>query len=211
MQGIDKITQMLCGKPVLYHTIKAFEDCPMIDRIVVVCRKDRMDEIQNIAKRFHKVNLLVPGGKTRTESVFAGVCAVSEDCDYVAVHDGARPLVTNEVIVKAVEKAETFGAAAPAIPVKDTIKISTQGVVDKTLDRSKLFAIQTPQVFDVDLLRGALQSAIEKNIPLTDDCSAVEAIGGQVHLTDGSEENIKITTPFDLKIAKSILEGREIL
>lgn len=210
MQGIDKITHKLCGKPVIYHTIRAFEQCSVIDEIVLVCRKDRIDEVQEIAKRFRKVSLIVPGGKTRTESVFAGVSAIAETVEYVAIHDGARPLVPLEVIQKAVHKAETFGAAAPAIPVKDTLKLSVLGVIEKTVDRSKLFAVQTPQVFDVDLIKGALQNAISKNLPLTDDCSAVEAIGGQVHLTDGSEENIKITTPFDLKLAAIILEGREL-
>lgn len=210
MQGIDKICADLCGKPVLYHTVKAFSDCAMIDEIVVVCRKDRIETVQNILRGMNKVRLLVPGGATRTESVFKGVSAVSEQADLVAIHDGARPLVSDEIIRNTIEKAVLFGAAAPAIPVKDTIKLSHEGVIAKTVDRSKLCAIQTPQVFDRDYIKGALSDAIENHTAITDDCSAIEQIGGQVHLTEGSEENIKITTPFDLVLAKTILEGRKM-
>ena len=124
-------------------------------------------------------------------------------------HDGARPLVPPEVITKAILKAAKFGAAAPAIPVKDTIKVSKTGAVDETPDRSTLFAVQTPQVFDYALLLGALQNAKQKGLSLTDDCSAVEALGMTVLLTDGSEENIKITTPLDLDIAELILKRRQ--
>ena len=105
-------------------------------------------------------------------------------------------------------QAGRCGAAAPAVPVKDTIKVASGGAVVETPDRSRLFAVQTPQVFDVDLLRGALQNAQEKQLPVTDDCSAVEAIGKIVFLTEGSEENIKITTPLDLELAEAILRRR---
>ena len=138
-----------------------------------------------------------------------GLEAVPEETELVAVHDGARPLVSPEVITKVILKAAKFGAAAPAIPVKDTIKVSKTGGVDETPDRKTLFAVQTPQVFDVELLRGALQNAKKKGLSLTDDCSAVEALGMTVLLTDGSEENIKITTPLDLEIAELILKRRE--
>ena len=210
MRGIDKITEKLCGKPVLYHTVKTFSECCMIDEIVIVCRKDRIDDIQSICKGIKKVRLLIPGGETRTHSVYAGVMAASEKSELIAVHDGARPLVSNEIICRTAEKAAHFGAAAPAIPVKDTIKQAKDGVIERTMERSSLYAVQTPQIFDADLLKGALTNALQKKLPITDDCSAVEAIGGQVHLVKGSEENIKITTPFDLKLAKLILEGRDL-
>ena len=138
----------------------------------------------------------------------AGLAAVSDKAQLVAVHDGARPLVTDEVIRAAVIKAKKFAAAAPAVRVKDTIKISTDGAVDATPDRSTLYAVQTPQVFDRDLLAAALQNAKAQGIAVTDDCSAVEALGMPVQLTDGDEENLKITTPLDLELAALILRRR---
>ena len=117
-------------------------------------------------------------------------------------------LVTDEVICRAVSKAKKFAAAAPAVRVKDTIKVSTGGAVDETPDRSTLYAVQTPQVFDRDLLAAALQNAKEQEIAITDDCSAVEALGMPVQLTDGDEENLKITTPLDLELAALILRRR---
>ena len=152
--------------------------------------------------------MVVAGGETRTDSVMAGLAAVSDCTQLVAVHDGARPLVTDAVICRAVSKAKKFGAAAPAVRVKDTIKVSTDGAVEETPDRSKLYAVQTPQVFDRDLLAAALQNAKEQEIAITDDCSAVEALGMPVQLTDGDEENLKITTPFDLELAALILRRR---
>ena len=126
----------------------------------------------------------------------------------MAVHDGARPLVTEEIVNAAIEKAGQTGAAAPAIPVKDTIKIAKDGIVERTPNRATLFAVQTPQVFDRDLLRGALQKAREDQAEVTDDCMACERIGMKVHLVAGSEENLKITTPLDLVLADEILAGR---
>ena len=124
----------------------------------------------------------------------------------VAVQDGARPLITWQVIDRTVRAANTYGAAAPAIPVKDTVKVVQGGLVKETPDRSTLQAVQTPQVFDVDLLRGALQKAKNDNAAVTDDCSAVERIGVTVKIVEGDERNIKVTTPMDLKIAQLLLE-----
>ena len=136
-----------------------------------------------------------------------------EECDpratLAAVHDGARPLVTVDVIDEAVRRAAECYAAAPAVPVKDTIKEAGEdGVVTATPDRSRLFAVQTPQVFDMDLLKGALKAALDAGITLTDDCGAVERLGKQVVLTKGSYENIKITTPEDLILAQAIWDNR---
>ena len=130
------------------------------------------------------------------------------DAELLAVQDGARPLVTPELIDRTVRAAEDCFAAAPAIPVRDTIKVAKDGVVRETPDRATLFAVQTPQVFDAGLLKAALQSALSAGVQLTDDCSAVERIGKEVCLTEGSEENIKITTPIDIFIAETILEHR---
>lgn len=208
MNGTDKMLAKISGKPVLCRTLEAFNRHVLIDEIVVVAREEQMDVISQLCARYPKVKMVVKGGATRTESVMAGLSAISDKAKIAAVHDGARPLVTEDVIAKAVEKAAKFGAAAPAIPVKDTIKLSLHGGVDATPERKTLFAVQTPQCFDADLLRGALQHAIEQKLEVTDDCSAVEALGMKVHLTDGSEENIKITTPLDLDLAETILKKR---
>lgn len=209
MGGQDKLLAKLDGKSVLSRTLEAFEICTMVDEIVVVTRADRLEEIGAVCALYKKVRIVVPGGETRTDSVMAGIAAVSKNMSLVAVHDGARPLVTQQVICAAIEKAAKFGAAAPAIAVKDTIKVKRGNAVDYTPERSMLCAIQTPQVFDCDLLRGALQNAKNKNIAVTDDCSAVEALGMTVFVTEGSEENIKITTPLDLDLAVAILNRRD--
>lgn len=211
MGGENKLLMPLCGRPVLAHTLEAFERSRAVRDIVLVCREQDMETYRALAEssRITKLRTMVQGGATRTDSVLAGVSASPEDAALVAVHDGARPLVPPEVITKAILKAAKFGAAAPAIPVKDTIKVSKTGAVDETPDRSTLFAVQTPQVFDYALLLGALQNAKQKGLSLTDDCSAVEALGMTVLLTDGSEENIKITTPLDLDIAELILKRRQ--
>ena len=201
MGGTDKILAELGGLPVLSRTLRVFDDH--------VAREDQLPKISRVCSPYHKVRIVVPGGNSRQESVMHGLEAVPEGTELVAVHDGARPLVSPEVITKAILKAAKFGAAAPAIPVKDTIKVSKSGGVDETPDRKTLFAVQTPQVFDLELLRGALQNAKEKGLSLTDDCSAVEALGMTVLLTDGSEENLKITTPLELEIAELILKRRE--
>ena len=124
----------------------------------------------------------------------------------MAVHDGARPLVTWQVIDRTVRAANSYGAAAPGIPVKDTIKIVTGGVVKETPDRKNLYAIQTPQVFDIALLRAALKKAKDDGAEITDDCSAVERMGMSVKIVEGDERNLKVTTPIDLKVAKLFLE-----
>lgn len=210
MQGTDKIMTALGGKPVLAHTLQAFEDASAIHEIIVVTRNDLLAEISTLCRdhAFVKVRTVVLGGSSRLESVSCGLNHVSKETTYVAIHDGARPLVTPAVIDRTVRKAMQTGAAAPALPVKDTIKISRGSMVVDTPKRSELHAVQTPQVFDFDLLRAALQKASQEKWDVTDDCSAVERMGMTVHLVDGDEENIKITTPFDLTVAEAILKKR---
>ena len=135
-----------------------------------------------------------------------GLNALSEKAQLAAVHDGARPLVTWQVIDRTVRAANSYGAAAPAVPVKDTVKVVKGGIVDHTPDRSTLMAVQTPQVFDTDLLKGALRKALLEEAPITDDCSAVERLGMSVKIVEGDERNIKITTPMDLSIGQLLLE-----
>ena len=155
---------------------------------------------------FDKVRAVVAGGGSRQESVKLGLNTLSEKVKLAAVQDGARPLVTWQLIDRVVRAAHSYGAAAPAIPVKDTIKEAVGGVVKKTPDRSTLFAVQTPQVFDFDLLRAAIKKVEQDEVQVTDDCSAVEYLGMTVKLVEGDERNLKVTTPLDLKIAEMLLE-----
>ena len=152
---------------------------------------------------------VVVGGSSRQESVNLCLNALGDKTKLAAVHDGARPLITWQVIDRTVRAANTYGAAAPAIPVKDTIKVVEGYVIKNTPDRSTLRAIQTPQVFDFDLLRGALKKAELDGAQVTDDCSAVERLGMVVKIVEGDERNIKVTTPMDLKIAELLLEDEK--
>ena len=159
-----------------------------------------------LCKNMEKVKAVVAGGKDRPESVRLGMNALSSRVKLAAIQDGARPLITGAVIDRTVRAAHTYGAAAPGVPVKDTVKEVTGGLVVTTPDRSRLQAIQTPQVFDFDLLRGALKKAEQKKAAITDDCSAVELLGMKVKIVEGDERNIKVTTPIDLKVAELFME-----
>ena len=209
MGGIDKVMASIGGEPMIVRTVRAFQNCDAIRQIVVVTRKDLIVPISDLCNGFDKVQAVMVGGNSRQESVEIGLGTLSSDMKLVAVQDGARPLITWEVIDRTVRAANTYGAAAPAIPVKDTIKVVQGGLVASTPDRSTLRAVQTPQVFDVDLLRGALKKAKEDGAAVTDDCSAVELMGMSVKIVEGDERNIKVTTPMDLKIAELLLEEME--
>ena len=206
MGGIDKVMAPLDGEPMIVKTVRAFEQCPAIREIVIVTRPDLMQTIMGLCDCFNKVTAVVAGGADRAESVHNGLNALSEKVRLAAVQDGARPLVSWELIDRVVRAANSYGAAAPGIAVKDTTKIVQGGMVTATPDRSTLRAIQTPQVFDFDLLRGALKKAKEDGAQITDDCSAVERLGMKVRIVEGDERNIKVTTPMDLKIAEMLLE-----
>ena len=210
MRGIDKIFTSLDGEPLIARTIRVFQDSPVIHEIVIVTREDLLSQMSKLCHQqgFDKVTMVAVGGATRVHSVMNGLNQVSKDVGLVAIHDGARPFVTPEIIEQTVRRAADHHAAAPAIPVKDTIKTAENRVVTGTPDRASLYAIQTPQIFDFDLLRGALQNALDKGLPITDDCSAVEALGMSVFLTEGSDENIKVTTPMDLLVAEAIVQHR---
>ena len=207
MGGIDKIMADLNGEPVIVHSVRAFQECPAIKEIVVVTTPDKLTQIMGLCHQFSKLTAVVAGGSSRPESVANGINALSTTVELVAVHDGARPLVTWELIDQTVRAAGSYGAAAPGIPVKDTIKIVKGGLVSSTPDRATLQAIQTPQVVDIDVLRAALKKAAAEGVNITDDCSAVEYMGMSVKIVPGDERNLKITTPLDLKMAQMILEG----
>ncbi len=208
--GQDKMLLELDGRPVLAHTLLALESSDRVDEVVVVTREDLVGTIGSLCRELglQKVKTVVRGGATRVESAHLGTLEVSENAKLIGIHDGARPFVSTAVMERVVDKAHQTGAAAPAIPVQDTIKVAHGGVVDHTPDRATLFAVQTPQVFDADLIRGALTKALQDNATLTDDCSAVERLGMSVSLVEGDRSNIKLTTPADLAVARVILEGR---
>ena len=206
MGGIDKIMAPLGENPMIVRTVRTFQESDVIQEIVVVTRPDLIIPIRDLCSAFSKVKAVIAGGDNRSESVRLGLCALTKKMKLVAVHDGARPLVTWQLIDRTVRAANTYGAAAPGIPVKDTVKFVQGGVVASTPDRSKLQAVQTPQVFDRDLLTGALSKAQAENAVITDDCSAVENMGMSVKIVEGDERNIKITTPMDLKVAELLME-----
>lgn len=206
MEGIDKVMAPLGGEPVIKRTVRAFETCDAIGEIVVVTREDQLVAVSELCGEFKKVTAVVVGGRSRVESVQNGLNALSDKVKLAAIHDGARPFATWQMIDRVVRAANSYGAAAPAVPVKDTIKEVAGGIVKATPDRSALRAVQTPQVFDFDLLRGALKKALLEEAKITDDCSAVENMGMSVKIVEGDERNIKITTPLDLKIAELLLE-----
>lgn len=206
MGGIDKIMEPLGGEPMVMRSIRTFQDCDAIKEIVVVTRQELIVPIMSLCAGIKKVKAVVAGGNDRPESVNAGLNALSNKVKLAAIHDGARPLITWQVIDRTVRAANSFGAAAPAVPVKDTIKVVTGGIVKETPDRKTLRAVQTPQVFDIGLLRGALKKAKDDGAEITDDCSAVERMGMSVKIVEGDERNLKVTTPMDLAIAKLLLE-----
>ena len=209
MGGIDKVMAPLQGEPMIVRTVRTFQNCDAVSEIVIVTRSDLIQKIGDLCAGFDKVRAVVVGGSSRQESVNLGLNALSDKMKLAAVHDGARPLISWQVIDRVVRAANTYGAAAPAIPVKDTIKVVEGFVVKNTPNRDTLRAIQTPQVFDFDMLRGALKKAELDGASVTDDCSAVERLGLTVKIVEGDERNIKVTTPMDLKIAELLLEEME--
>ena len=206
MGGIDKVMAPLQGEPMLKRTVRTFQQTDAIREIVIVTREDLLERVSAMCGEFSKVTAVVVGGKDRPESVNNGLNALSKKVKLAAIQDGARPLITWQVIDRVVRAANSYGAAAPGVPVKDTVKEVQGGVVMSTPDRSRLQAVQTPQVFDFDLLRGALKKAAQDGAAITDDCSAVERMGFKVKIVEGDERNIKITTPVDIKIAEALLE-----
>ena len=212
MGGVNKMLEPLDGVPVLVRTLTALQLAKQVDEIVVAAREEDLVEISRLCKTYGigKCTKVIRGGETRVHSVMLAALEAAPGTQLLAVQDGARPLVTGEVIDRTVQAAARCGAAAPAVAVKDTVKrVRQDGAVEETPDRSALRAVQTPQVFEADLLKAALQDAIDREAPITDDCSAVERLGKTVYLVEGDEENIKITTPIDIVLAEAILRRRE--
>ncbi|MCI9263017.1 MAG: 2-C-methyl-D-erythritol 4-phosphate cytidylyltransferase [Oscillospiraceae bacterium] len=206
--GEDKLFLSLGEVPMILRTLRTLESSGYIAEIVIATQEESIVPLGQLCKdaALTKVTKIVVGGETRAASVLAGIREADPTTELIAVHDGDRPLATVGLIDAAIEKAAERGAAAPAVPVKDTVKRAVGGMVETTLDRSELFAVQTPQVFEHGLILGALEKAIADGAAITDDCSAVERLGVPVCLTEGSYDNIKLTTPEDLAVAEAILE-----
>ena len=211
MGGENKLLLPLAGAPVLAHTLAAFEKCAAVRDIVLVCREEDILPYTELARSFGiaKLRTVTRGGDSRTASVLEGLRAAPADTALAAVHDGARPLVSEAVITEALYAAADYGAAAPVVPVKDSIKRIENGNIAADVPRDTLAAVQTPQVFRPALLRDALEDALRRGRVFTDDCAAVEARGQAVRATHGSYDNLKITTPEDLTAAAALLAKEE--
>jgi len=200
-EGEDKLFFTINDKPVLAYTIEAFEDCKLIDDIIIVAREDRLQEVGNLCRKykFTKVSVVIKGGQNRLESVLNGIHAASHKARYIAIHDGARPCIDKSIIENTIHKAAKSGAAAPAIAITSTIKRVNGEVIEGTVDRDGLYEVQTPQIFRTELIKAALTKAYKNSVEVTDDCMAVEALGMLVHVVEGSRRNIKITNNQDLE------------
>ena len=211
MEGIDKVLATLGELPVLVHTLRVFQQCPDIAEIVVVTREDLMVEVGSICQDFAltKVSKVIKGGKERIHSVQAGLSEVREDAELIAIHDGARPLVSQELIERVIQGANEHISAVPAIPSTDTLKmVDSEGVIIGPVNRDTVVRVQTPQVFDADIIKGALTKAVQKRLTVTDDCSAVDMMGFSTYTVEGDTGNIKLTLPEDMVLAEAILKSR---
>lgn len=210
MGGEDKQLIELCGVPVLARSMTAFQKCPVIAEIVVVTKASSIEAVRRMAAEYgiDKLTAVAEGGASRAESVRNGVAAVSAGVEFVAIHDGARPLVTPEDIARCAADAFRCGGAVLAVPVTDTVKYGRKnGFVEYTPAREKLFAAQTPQIFDLEIYRAAMERAFRELSDWTDDSRVFENDGRRVFLTPGSRRNIKITSPEDVLVAEAFLKG----
>ena len=208
--GKDKLFLPLDGVPVLARTLAALNAADAVDELIVVTQPEKLEKVAAMKAQYglDKLSKVVVGGASRTESALAGASEADPRAKIICIHDAVRPFVTPDIIADAVHYAVLYQSAAPAVPVKDTIKVASDGVVSETPDRAQLFAVQTPQAFQADIIKAALSAALRDGVSYTDDCAAVEALGVKTYLCRGSEENIKLTTPADLPVAEAILKGR---
>ncbi len=207
MGGVNKILLPLGDSNVIGHCMRAFEACEDVAEIIIVTKAENNAAIEETAKTLGitKLAAITEGGETRQKSVMQGLKLVSKDAQYIAIHDGARPLVKPEHIQKVIKDARVFGGATLGVPVKDTIKMVDDGLITDTPPRASLYITQTPQVFRKRLYFEAVDFATEHELDFTDDCQLVEAINCKVYMTVGDYTNIKLTTPEDQKIAEVLL------
>lgn len=209
--GKDKILMPLGGIPVIAHTLKALQASDFINEIIVVTKYESLQEVADICNEhgITKTSKVLLGGKTRTESSLIGVSNADERAKYIAIHDGARPFLTGSLLERVVHSAHQHSASAPAITPTDTVRVlNSKGAVVETPSRDLAALMQTPQVFMTEMIKAALTRAQQKGIKVTDDCSAVEAMGYKVTVVAGDPDNIKLTTARDLYIAEGILAER---
>jgi 2-C-methyl-D-erythritol 4-phosphate cytidylyltransferase len=209
--GFDKLFETIAGKPVLAHTIAAFENAKSVSQIIVVAREDRHRDLEKLVRdqNWKKIQSVVAGGEHRQDSVRAGLEQLNENTRYVAVHDAARPLVTAEQIERVYQACREQGAAALAEPITDTLKrADVNRVVSESVDRHQLFAMQTPQIFARELLIEAYETVTAKNTLVTDEVSAVEYLGRNIVLVPNEDFNFKITYPRDFLLAEFVIQQR---
>ncbi len=208
--GVDKLCLEVAGRPGVAHTWQRFEDAECIGEIILVVRQDRLRPFEELAAkyRFQKPFRIVNGGVERQDSVWNGLEALASSAEVVAIHDAARPCVSGELIAATVKRAEESGAAVAAQPVTDTIKESADGrLIERTLDRSKLWAVQTPQTFRGEVIRRAIAAAREQQLIFTDDTAACELSGQPVRLVSRVTPNPKVTVPGDLPLVEALLRN----
>jgi 2-C-methyl-D-erythritol 4-phosphate cytidylyltransferase len=207
--GMNKQFLELEDKPVIAHTLAVFNGCPELDELVVVTAREELEYFtQNIIEKyqFHKVRKLVAGGAERQESAYIGIKAASEQSEILLIHDGARPFVSRQIILACIRDARLYGAASAGMPSKDTIKLlDKEGFVESTPPRSRVWLTQTPQAFRRDILLAAHEKALDRNTAATDDAMLVELLGYKVKMVEASYQNIKLTTPEDLAMAKQLI------
>lgn len=204
--SIPKQFLLLEGKPVLWWTLSVFEECEIIEEIVLVANRRGISFLED----FRKIKKVVVGGERRQDSSLNGLCAVGNETEIVIFHDGVRPFVRKQTILNCVREAKKTGAAICALRPKETVKVGVKGnLVGKTLDRQNLWLVQTPQAFKIDLIKKGFANAKEKGLLVTDEAMLIEELGHPVKIVEGDWENIKITTPDDLILAKAILKRRK--
>ena len=211
MKECNKLLLDLEGIPLLARTLLTFERSPLVDEIIVVCREIDMLPYAKLCEAFGitKVHQMVRGGASRAESVWKGVQACKEETDLIAIHDGARPLLSQQTLEQVIQGAAGHGAAAPLVPMKDSVKRLEDGFIAGDVPRMSIAAVQTPQIFTSDCIRKALKNAMDKGLSPTDDCAAAELIGVSVFASQGEYTNIKVTTPEDMLIAQAFLQEME--
>ena len=209
--AVNKVLLPLCGEPVIRHAVRAFCEADEIDGVVVVASADETEQMRAALCGLEKVCAIVPGGSTRQESVKNGLDALPKEARIALVHDGARPLISRELIARCIRQTEDCGSAVVCTPVTDTVKVEKDGCVVRTLDRSQLRAVQTPQCFFAGELKAAYEAAARDGVSVTDDASVMEHAGHSVHLLESSEVNFKLTTPEDLRRAEDIIGERRFM
>ena len=209
--AVNKVLLPLCGGPVIRHAVRAFCETDEIDGVVVVVSADETEQMRAALCGLEKVCAIVPGGSTRQESVKNGLDALPKEARIALVHDGARPLISRELIARCIRQTEDCGSAVVCTPVTDTVKVEKDGCVVRTLDRSQLRAVQTPQCFFAGELKAAYEAAARDGVSVTDDASVMEHAGHSVHLLESSEVNFKLTTPEDLRRAEDIIGERRFM